>query len=167
MMAKMDRRSFLKGAAVLTVSLALAGCEVEWDDGMAEVELPAFYVTMKSVEVICGEVQGAEEQSLRVTGKFNLNYTGKGFTASSYRDVFGAKLGETGLDIKTSGSVVASDKLIGQNVTYTVEFEKREKDLCTRYKAGEPLVLTVTLQNSVATFTYKYNGDVGVVEPLF
>lgn len=152
MMAKMDRRSFLKGAAALTVSLALSGCEVEWEDGMGSFDLPTFHVTLKSADVVCGEVQGSDLESIRVVAEFNLKYTGKGVVAASYQDVFHAQLGATELDLKTNGTVVATDSLVGQDMTYKVEFEKREKDLCTRYRAGESLALTVDLQNSQATF---------------
>lgn len=155
MAIKMDRRSFLKGAAALTASLALSGCEVEWEDGdMGSFDLPTFHVTMESVDVVCGDVLGSDLESIRVVAEFNLKYTGKGIVAASYQDVFRARLGATELDLKTNGTVLATDSLVGQDVTYKVEFEKREKGLYNRYSAGEPLVLTVELQNSQATFFY-------------
>ena len=160
MTEKMTRRTFIKSAAaaavVVSLSGMLSGCGE--DKVLAEVALPSFKVRLKDVKVSGGNVYtDAGKESLETEAVFELIYTGTGFTGDSYANVFGAKVGETALDLKNGGMMSAADFPFSKTKTCTVRFGTESADVNTQFGRGEPLVLTVRLQGVTAKFTYDVN----------
>lgn len=154
---EMTRRTFLKttAAAALAVSLSgmLAGCSGE-EQPMATVQLTGFEVNLQNVNVVGGDVYGEGKENLKVTVSYKLKYTGNGFAGAKYSDVFGAKIGDTKLNLTNGGMLFSGNWAFGREQNHTAIFEVTEQGVNTLFKKGTPLTLTVKPQSDTAKFTY-------------
>ena len=166
MAMKMDRRTFMKSAAVaaLAVSMSgmLTGCE-DSDAGAVKTTLGEFEVSVTPKMTIEGkEVIGENGRDYLFMPVVKLKYIGSGYTAVAYKNVFSATISDETLKLQNGNSMIAKGDLpFGKTQTYIPQFEASTAAYNT-FKKGTGLKLTVTLQGQSAVFTLNNAGKVTV-----
>lgn len=149
MTTKMDRRTFLKGAAAAAAAVSLSGLLTGCG---GNPELPD------------NEVQlGGDAGAITGTVKIRFSDSGSSMQAVPYRGMFNATVGGSKLtQVAPTGNLVVSDALLGK------PFATKEKDLklsfpdvATReaYQSGKPAYLTITINNITGVLYLVKRGD--------
>lgn len=116
MTTKMDRRTFLKGAAAAAVSLSglLTGCGGgQLADN--EVQIGPFIVKVYGLDVDLGTASGNDKGA--ITGKVKLRYDagGSSWQGGSYNNMFKAVVVDANLtQVAPTGQFFVSDALVGK-----------------------------------------------------
>ena len=169
MTTKMDRRTFLKGAAAAAAAVSLSGLLTGCGGGQLadnEVQLGGFNVSI-SVKVYGLDVdQGTEmNKAGAILGKVKLQFSdgGGNWQTMKYDGMFSATVNECTLtQVAPTGTLVVSDALLGK------PFATKEKDLklsfpdvTTReaYQSGKPAYLTITINNITGVLYLVKRGD--------
>lgn len=148
MTTKMDRRTFLKGAAAAAAAVSLSGLLTGCGGGQLadnEVQIGPFIVKVYGLDVDLGTASGNDKGA--ITGKVKLRYDAGG----SYNNMFKAVVVDANLtQVAPTGQFFVSDALVGK------PFATEEKDLKLSFPTdearqnflgGKPAVMTITINN--------------------
>lgn len=154
MTTKMDRRTFLKGAAAAAAAVSLSGLLTGCGGGQLadnEVQIGPFIVKVYGLDVNLGTVSGNNKGA--ITGKVKLRYDagGSSWQGGSYNNMFKAVVVDANLtQVAPTGPFFVSDALVGK------PFATEEKDLKLSFPTdearqnfldGKPAVMTITINN--------------------
>ena len=152
MTTKMDRRTFLKGAAAAAAAVSLSGLLTGCGGGQLadnEVQIGPFIVKVYGLDVALGTVSGNDKGA--ITGKVKLRYDagGSSWQGGSYNNMFKAVVVDANLtQVAPTGQFFVSDALVGK------PFATEEKDLKLSFPTdearqnflgGKPAVMTITI----------------------
>lgn len=166
MTTKMDRRTFLKGAAAAAAAVSLSGLLTGCGGGQLadnEVQIGPFIVKVYGLDVNLGTVSGNNKGA--ITGKVKLRYDagGSSWQGGSYNNMFKAVVVDANLtQVAPTGTLVVSDALLGK------PFATKEKDLKLSfpdvaareaYQSGKPAYLTITINNITGVLYLVKRGD--------
>lgn len=174
MAVKMDRRTFMKGAAVaalaVSVSGMLTGCEDSTVEDTVKIALGEFEVSMSPKIAIVGSETGgtngsaSEDVAYIFTPSVTIKYSGSGFSGASFKTAFEATLNDEEAKLKNgSGVIAAADIPFGKSKTYAPQFGVTSKAY-KAYKTGTAFKVKVTLQGQSAVFTLTDAGKVTVAK---
>ena len=166
MTTKMDRRTFLKGAAAAAAAVSLSGLltgcgDQELPDNA--VQLGPFIVKVYGLDVDLGTVSGNNKGA--ITGKVKLRYDagGSSWQGGSYNNMFKAVVVDANLtQVAPTGPFFVSDALVGK------PFATEEKDLKLSFPTdearqnfldGKPAVMTITINNITGVLYLVKRGD--------
>ena len=155
MTTKMDRRTFLKGAAAAAAAVSLSGlltgCGGNPELPDNEVQLGVFNVSVYGLNVDQGAELGGDAGAITGTVKIRFSDSGSSMQAVPYRGMFNATVGGSKLtQVAPTGNLVVSDALLGK------PFATKEKDLKLSFPTdearqnfldGKPAVMTITINN--------------------
>lgn len=146
MTTKMDRRTFLKGAAAAAAAVSLSGLLTGCGGNQLadnEVQIGPFIVKVYGLDVDLGTASGNDKGA--ITGKVKLRYDAGG----SYNNMFKAVVVDANLtQVAPTGPFFVSDALVGK------PFATEEKDLKLSFPTdearqnfldGKPAVMTITI----------------------
>lgn len=166
MTTKMDRRTFLKGAAAAAAAVSLSGLLTGCGGGQLadnEVQIGPFIVKVYGLDVDLGTASGNDKGAITGTVKIRFSDSGSSMQAVPYRGMFNATVGGSKLtQVAPTGNLVVSDALLGK------PFATKEKDLklsfpdvATReaYQSGKPAYLTITINNITGVLYLVKRGD--------
>lgn len=128
MTTKMDRRTFLKGAAAAAAAVSLSGlltgCGGDQELPDNAVQLGVFNVSIYGLNVDQGAELGGDAGAITGTVKIRFSDSGSSTQAVPYRGMFNATVGGSKLtQVAPTGNLVVSDALLGK------PFATKEKDL--------------------------------------
>lgn len=128
MTTKMDRRTFLKGAAAAAAAVSLSGlltgCGGDQELPDNAVQLGVFNVSIYGLNVNQGAELGGDAGAITGTVKIRFSDSGSSTQAVPYRGMFNATVGGSKLtQVAPTGNLVVSDALLGK------PFATKEKDL--------------------------------------
>ena len=118
MTTKMDRRTFLKGAAAAAAAVSLSGLLTGCGGGQLadnEVQIGPFIVKVYGLDVDLGTASGNDKGA--ITGKVKLRYDagGSSWQGGSYNNMFKAVVVDANLtQVAPTGQFFVSDALVGQ-----------------------------------------------------
>ena len=174
MTTKMDRRTFLKGAAAAAAAVSLSGLLTGCGGGQLadnEVQIGPFIVKVYGLDVALGTVSGNDKGA--ITGKVKLRYDagGSSWQGGSYNNMFKAVVVDANLtQVAPTGPFFVSDALVGK------PFATEEKDLRLNfpdaeikeaYRNGQPAVLKIVINGiSETLFLVKKNGGYAATKTL-
>lgn len=154
MTTKMDRRTFLKGAAAAAAAVSLSGLLTGCGGNQLadnEVQIGPFIVKVYGLDVDLGTASGNDKGA--ITGKVKLRYDagGSSWQGGSYNNMFKAVVVDANLtQVAPTGQFFVSDALVGK------PFATEEKDLKLSFPTdearqnfldGKPAVMTITINN--------------------
>ena len=145
MTTKMDRRTFLKGAAAAAAAVSLSGLLTGCGGNQLadnEVQIGPFIVKVYGLDVDLGTASGNDKGA--ITGKVKLRYDagGSSWQGGSYNNMFKAVVVDANLtQVAPTGQFFVSDALVGK------PFATEEKDLKLNFLDGKPAVMTITINN--------------------
>ena len=174
MTTKMDRRTFLKGAAAAAAAVSLSGLLTGCGGGQLadnEVQIGPFIVKVYGLDVDLGTASGNDKGA--ITGKVKLRYDagGSSWQGGSYNNMFKAVVVDANLtQVAPTGQFFVSDALVGK------PFATEEKDLRLNfpdaeikeaYLNGQPAVLKIVINGiSETLFLVKKNGGYTATKTL-
>lgn len=155
MTTKMDRRTFLKGAAAAAAAVSLSGlltgCGGDQELPDNAVQLGVFNVSIYGLNVDQGTELGGDAGAITGTVKIRFSDSGSSTQAVPYRGMFNATVGGSKLtQVASTGQFFVSDALVGK------PFATEEKDLKLSFPTdearqnfldGKPAVMTITINN--------------------
>lgn len=167
MTTKMDRRTFLKGAAAAAAAVSLSGLLTGCGGGDQElpdnaVQLGVFNVSIYGLNVDQGTELGGDAGAITGTVKIRFSDSGSSMQAVPYRGMFNATVSGSNLtQVAPTGSLVVSDALLGKPfATKEVTLKLSFPDVATReaYQSGKPAYLTITI-NGIPGVLYLVKRD--------
>lgn len=166
MTTKMDRRTFLKGAAAAAAAVSLSGLLTGCGGGQLadnEVQIGPFIVKVYGLDVDLGTASGNDKGA--ITGKVKLRYDagGSSWQGGSYNNMFKAVVVDANLtQVAPTGPFFVSDALVGKPfATEEKDLKLSFPDVATReaYQSGKPAYLTITINNITGVLYLVKRGD--------
>ena len=153
MTTKMDRRTFLKGAAAAAAAVSLSGlltgCGGDQELPDNAVQLGVFNVSIYGLNVDQGTELGGDAGAITGTVKIRFSDSGSSMQAVPYQGMFNATVSGSKLtQVAPTGRLVVSDALLGKpfatkEVTLKLSFP--DEDTRKAYQSGKPAYLTITI----------------------
>lgn len=168
MTTKMDRRTFLKGAAAAAAAVSLSGLLTGCGGGGQElpdnaVQLGVFNVSVYGLDVDLGNELGGDAGAITGTVKFRFSDSGSSLQSVSYRGMFNATVGGANLtQVAPTGRLLVSDALLGKPfATQEVDLKLSFPDVATReaYRSGKPAYLTITINGMTGVLYLVKRGN--------
>ena len=164
MTTKMDRRTFLKGAAAAAAAVSLSGlltgCGGDQELPDNAVQLGVFNVSIYGLNVNQGAELGGDAGAITGTVKIRFSDSGSSTQAVPYRGMFNATVGGSNLNqVAPTGTLVVSDALLGK--PFAKDLKLSFPDVATReaYQSGKPACLTITINNITGVLYLVKRGD--------
>lgn len=166
MTTKMDRRTFLKGAAAAAAAVSLSGLLTGCGGGQLadnEVQIGPFIVKVYGLDVDLGTASGNDKGA--ITGKVKLRYDagGSSWQGGSYNNMFKAVVVDANLtQVAPTGQFFVSDALVGKPfATEEKDLKLSFPDVATReaYQSGKPAYLTITINGKTGVLYLVKRGD--------
>ena len=167
MTSKMDRRTFLKGAAAAAAAVSLSGlltgCGGSQELPDNEVQLGVFNVSIYGLNVDQGAELGGDAGAITGTVKIRFSDSGSSMQAVPYQGMFNATVSGSELtQVAPTGWLVVSDALLGKPFATkeeTLKLSFPDEDTRKAYQSGKPAYLTITINGKTGVLYLVKRGN--------